>query len=232
MPDCSGPGEGHEQFSHEDLVKRRAAFRECIEGAVKEFVRILDLMSVSENMNARIYGRPLRYWLRGGDMPDPVTLPVQVEMTAAGKLLKPCQAELAVYARGGFLPPGVLVERKKAVGKRVSTTNAAKDTRDREDGLADVSDGRGAGESGRAMARKVVAGFGRAAVRNRGDRKDIRMEVQRLMKTGIPQTEACQQVADQAMHGRAGQRQLTMKYDLSPNLASGSVVRRVLVSDW
>ena len=119
LPDCSGPGEGHEQVSPEELVKRRAAVRVCIEGAVKEFVRILDLMSVEANMNATIYGRPLRYWLRGGDMPEPVTLPVQVEMTAAGKVLRPCQAERAVYVRAGFTRAEVIVERKKVVGCRL-----------------------------------------------------------------------------------------------------------------
>ena len=131
IPDCSGPGEGHEQVSPEELEKRRAAFRECIEGAVKEFVRILDLMSVSENMNARIYGRSLRSWACGGELPEVVTLPVQVEMTAAGKVLRPCQAERAVYVRAGFTRAEVLVERKtvgcrlKAVGERESTAKGA-----------------------------------------------------------------------------------------------------------
>ena len=243
--DCSGPEDRQEPVPPEELEKRRTAFRETIEGAVKEFVRILNLMSVTKDMNARILGRPLRYWARGGDMPEAVTLPVQVEVTADGKVLKPCQAEMEMYARGGFLSPGVLVERvKKVSGVRRQgsgvrgETSTARDVKGREGGeMGNVQHStsniqRPSGDGERAKARKVVAGFGRAAVRNIGDRKDIRVEVQRLMKMGIPQTEACRQVADNAKNGRAGQRRLTMKYDMSPNVATGSVVRRVLVSDW
>ena len=74
-------------------------------------MRILDLMSVAQNMNALKYGRTLRSWARGGDMPEPVTLPVLVEMTAAGKVLRPCPAEREVYVRARFTRPEVVVER-------------------------------------------------------------------------------------------------------------------------
>ena len=235
--DCSGPGDRHEQVPPEELEKRRAAFRECIEGAEKEFVRILDLMSVSANMNARIFGRMLRTWAHGGDMPEAVTLPVQVEMTAAGKLLKPCQSEMALYARGGFTMPEVLVERreKKAGGCRLKADfrDQISEVRGQREGEAtDGADLRGSGESGRVRAKRVAAGRNRSVVTKTIDRKAIRSEVRRVVKLGLSQTEACRQVSDQAQKGRAGAHTLTRKYDLAPYEATPSVVRRVVLARW
>ncbi|MFZ4397617.1 MAG: hypothetical protein ACOYOU_18555 [Kiritimatiellia bacterium] len=234
MPDCSGPRDGHERVSPEELMKRRAAFQECIEGAVKEFVRILALMSVEANMNAIIYGRPLRYWARGGDMPEPVTLPVLVEVTAAGKVLIPCQAERSDYVRSGYTRAEVVVERKKAEirGQKSESTGQRAEVSGKNievtDG-ADRADGRGSVESGRVRAKRAAAGRVHAVIKEPRDRKAIRAEVRRLVKMGLSQTEACRQVAEQAQKGRAGVHALTMKYALAPCEATPSVVRRLVI---
>jgi len=248
--DCSGPEDWHEPVSPEELEKRRVAFRETIEGAENDFVRILDLMSVTVNMNAMMYGRTLRTWVRGGDLPEPVTLPVQVEMTAEGKLLKPCQAELAVYARGGFTTPEVVVERKvvgcrlkavggKSVSSQQSTVNSGEKLDDRGQ-KAEVS-GEVSGQqaavpsealSGRGLVKKVKAGRERAVVKDARDRRAIRAAVKRLLKMGLSQTEACRQVSDQVTKGRAGEHMLTMKYDAVGFEASPMIVRRVARARW
>ena len=247
--DCSGPEDWYEPVSPEELEKRRAAFRECIEGAVLEFARILDLMSVAENMKAQIYGRTLRYWACGGEMPEAVKLPVLVEMTVDGKVLRPCKAELAVYSRGGFLPPGVLVERvnkasgAKGLGPRGedSTAKAAKpptpEASARQGGSEEEVSGQQSAVSsealsGRGLVKKVKAGRERAVVKDARDRRAIRAAVKCLLKMGLSQTEACRQVSDQVKKGRAGEHTLTMKYDAVGFEASPMIVRRVARARW
>ena len=252
FPDCSGPGERHDVVLPEELEKRRAAFRECIAGAEKDFVRILDLMSVAQNMNALKYGRTLRSWARGGDMPEPVTLPVLVEMTAAGKVLRPCPAEREVYVRARFTRPEVVVERVRvARGKgqgpvgsgKVSSEQSAVNSGEKLDDRgqkAEVS-GEVSGQqaavpsealSGRGLVKKVKAGRERAVVKDARDRRAIRAAVKRLLKMGLSQTEACRQVSDQVTKGRAGEHMLTMKYDAVGFEASPMIVRRVYRARW
>ena len=85
--------------------------------------------------------------------------------------------------------------------------------------------------SGRLREKRAAAGRKRSVVNDTRDRKAIRAEVQRLIDGGLPHTESFRQASEQAQHGRAGQRKLTVKYDLPPTVATASVVRRVFESD-
>ena len=108
IPDCSGAEDGHEHVSPEELAKRRETFRECIEGAAREYRKILDLASQTPSMDEWILGRPLRAWARGGDMPEPVRLTVQMEETPAGRVVRPQQVEVArIVAAGKRLNRGL-----------------------------------------------------------------------------------------------------------------------------
>lgn len=101
-------------------------------------------------------------------------------------------------------------------------------------GKGEVTREQSAGSSGaisqRLREKRVAAGRKRSVVCVPQDRKAIRAEVQRLIDGRLPHAEAYRQVAEQAQHGRAGQRKLTMKYDLPPTVTTVTVVRRVFES--
>ena len=253
--DCSGPEDGHVHLTPEELTKRRKDFQESIEGAEREFVRILNLASLTGNMNQWVLGRPLQAWARGGDMPERVTLDVQVDERESGKVLRPQPSEVVAIAQAGKPVPEVLVERKKAVGCRLKAEgerdSTAKDAMGREGGaggekvigdqssvssesVGGASVGHAGGEtvSVRGRKKKVEAGRDRAVVKDKRDRKAIRAAVKQLVKLGLSQREACRQVAEQATKGRAGDWKLSMKYDIGASEATASVVRRVVLARW
>lgn len=285
--DCSGPEDGRAVVPAEELATRRRDFQESVEGAVNEFVMILNLASQTENMNEWLLGRPLRQWARGGDMPEAVTLTVQMEDTAEGKVARPCHKERMLMMGAGRTLPAVLVERKKGGGQRsegggqtllrqgyagqgseggerskalkrgsVGVDDQA-DGIDRIDGLAggaprqaaaaksgaeaphskaaDAADGDAAAPASVQLREKrAAAGRERSMIKNLDDREAIRVEVARLRAPphGLSQREACRQVAEQAQKGRAGQKRLTMKYNLAGSMATTAVVRRVVTAGW
>jgi hypothetical protein len=114
--DCSGPEDGHRHLPPDEIERRRQAFQACIEGAIADFVRILDVASLLKERKGEILGRSFGYWLKGGEMPEAVTLMVQVETTPEGVILKPCQEEVVKLLEAGRTVPQVLME-KRAEGR-------------------------------------------------------------------------------------------------------------------
>jgi hypothetical protein len=89
-------------------------------------------------------------------------------------------------------------------------------------------------EGGKLRAVRAEAGRERAVVKHPGDRQAIRAAVGRLMAppNNLSQTEACRQVAEAAVQGRAGKTTLSMSYRLPPDEATPSVIRRTYLADW
>jgi uncharacterized protein YoaH (UPF0181 family) len=86
--------------------------------------------------------------------------------------------------------------------------------------------------SSRLRAKRADSGRRRAVIKHRGDRHAIRAEIDRVMNSGVSQAEAFRQVAEQAQRGRAGQHALTQKYNLPPDEATASVIRRIFEAKW
>ncbi len=146
----------------------------------------------------------------------PVNVHVSVVATAASR---------ARTAKGGGKKKG---QKAEARGQRSEDGGQKAEDGGRREGEAE-----GAGVSGREHVKKVAAGRDRAVIKDRGDRKAIRSEVNRLAAMGLSQAEACEQVAKQAQAGRAGEHRLTMKYNDEPgHKATARVVRRISLADW
>jgi hypothetical protein len=255
IPDCTGSEEGHEHVAPEELAKRRETFRECIEGAAREYRKILDLASQTPSMDEWILGRPLRAWARGGDLPEPVTLTVQMEETPAGRVVRPQQVEVARIVAAGKRVPRLLVTRAReeggeGEGMRVgvcggegkvnserSTVSSGSEPREGKR-VGECGAPRGGTatepEGGKLRTVRAEAGRERAVVKHPGDRQAIRAAVGRLMAppNNLSQTEACRQVAETAVQGRAGKNTLSMSYRLPPDEATPSVIRRTYLADW
>ena len=223
IEDCSGPDDKRIPAPPEELEKRRDAFRACVEKAVREFVQILDLASQANFMHERVLGRSLRSWACGGDMPEPMKVPVELMVTSGGKVVKPCKSEVLGILQLGMKLPKLVLREKKSVDCRLKSEGKSEDGR---------ADGTVAGDavSRRVRAKRAAAGRVHGAVKEPRDRKAIRAEVRRLKKLGLSQTEACRQVAEQAQKGRAGDHALTMRYDMAPCEATTSVVLRVVMA--
>jgi hypothetical protein len=116
-----------------------------------------------------------------------------------------------------------LVEKVDATPRRTAALVETVNREGREEARSGES-------SGRLRAKRAAAGRDRAVVRDRGDRKAIRVEVKRLLALGLSQTEACRQVAEQAQRGRAGRHPLTTKYDVPA--VPGAIVRRIFLASW
>ena len=222
IEDCSGPDDGQTQVPADELAKRRDSFRACVAGADREFVQILNLASQLADLDGRLLGRSLQTWARGGDMPAPMTVPVQMEVTPDGKVVKPYQTELLAFLESGMTVPRLVIG-----GKRVRKAECgARSEESATEGDLPVA------RAGRLRVKQVAAGRERAVVKDRRDRTVIRSAVRRLVKMGLSHREACCQVSDQAKHGRVGECKLTMKYDIVAFEATPSVVRRVSLARW
>lgn len=226
--DCSGPDDGCTYAPAEELEQRRQSFRACIEDAVRDFVMILNLASQRIPMTGRLLGHSMQLWARGADMPEAMTVPVQVEVTSSGKVVRPSEAERVAFLETGMSVPWLVVGKRKAEGCRLKTEGDSLDSR--TVGRLDSEPVDGGAVSGRERKKKVAAGRRRSVVTHKGDRKAIRVEVRRLIALGLSQTEACRQVADQAGNGRSGEHSLTTKYNI-PGI-TWAVVRRVYLAKW
>ena len=113
--DCTGPEEGHDGVSVEELQTRRRMYRECIEGAERDFVRILNLASQTEDMGEWLFGRPLHGWARGGDLPVPVELQVRIEEKDGMKIIWPRKKEAVEILKAGKKVPKIEVRAERAV---------------------------------------------------------------------------------------------------------------------
>ena len=204
IQDCSGPDDGRTYAPVDELERRRQSLRACVDDAARDFVMVLNLACQRDTLDDRILGHSLQLWARGGDMPASVSVPVQVEVTPSGKVVLPCKEEWLAFLKAGITVPKLVIG--KVPGGSCTTV--------------------------RVQAKRVAAGRQRSVVRNKRDRTAIRVEVARLLELGMKQTEAFRQVADEAQHGRAGQRSLTTKYNLQPDEATESVIRRVFESEW
>jgi hypothetical protein len=89
LPDCELRGVDTPE-NVAALEEKRRQFREGIEHAKSEFVRVLNFASQMDDPKERIAGRPLRAWFAGGDLPDPVTVRVRVSEENGAVYLRPC----------------------------------------------------------------------------------------------------------------------------------------------
>ena len=86
--------------------------------------------------------------------------------------------------------------------------------------------------SGRLREKRASAGRGNAVVKDRGDRRKVRAEVQRIVGLGLSKSDACSQVAEQMRDGHVGEKPLTMKYNLPGMEATPAVVARICRAKW
>jgi hypothetical protein len=77
LPDCALWGADTPE-NRQAVAEKREDFREGIEQAVAEFVRVLNFASAMEDVNARIAGHPLRAWFRGAHLPEATEIPVRI----------------------------------------------------------------------------------------------------------------------------------------------------------
>ena len=112
--DCTGRDDGHTSVTEEELMERRGRYRDTIEGAENDLVRILNIASVAENMEEWLNGHPLRVWARGGDVPAPVMLQVRSEYRDGKKVLWPAKQEAAAMVRAGKTVPCLELTAKTA----------------------------------------------------------------------------------------------------------------------
>ncbi len=115
--DASGPEDGHKHLTAEEIERRRVNFRKYVDGAVEDFVAILNHASLKDGMSGEIYGRALRTWAQG-DLPKAVSLPVQAEEAELGTVLHPCEEEVAAISDAGRPIPTVVLEAEEREGSR------------------------------------------------------------------------------------------------------------------
>ncbi|MDD5704953.1 MAG: hypothetical protein PHR35_03450 [Kiritimatiellae bacterium] len=109
--DATGPEDGHCHVAARELERRRKGFRKNIEEAAREFVAILNLASQTDDLDDRILGHSLRYWLRGADMPLERSLEVLMEETAEGIALTPCRREMQAFIKARKPVPRIVLPR-------------------------------------------------------------------------------------------------------------------------
>jgi hypothetical protein len=106
IPDASGPEDGHAHVDAEEIARRRTAFRAAMDGMAKEFRTILNVASLTDCRPGTVcLGRRMETWARGVDMPEPVTLEVQVEDRGRYRVVMPCQREIEALANAGKRVP-------------------------------------------------------------------------------------------------------------------------------
>ena len=106
IPDASGPEDGHAHVDAEEIARRRTAFRAAMDGMAKEFWTILNVASLTDCRPGTVcLGRRMETWARGVDMPEPVTLEVQVEDRGRYRVVMPCQREIEALANAGKRVP-------------------------------------------------------------------------------------------------------------------------------
>jgi hypothetical protein len=106
IQDASGPEDGHAHVDAEEIARRRTAFRAAMDGMAKEFRTILNVASLTDCRPGTVcLGRRMETWARGVDMPEPVTLEVQVEDRGRYRVVMPCQREIEALANAGKRVP-------------------------------------------------------------------------------------------------------------------------------
>jgi hypothetical protein len=109
IPDASGPEDGHAHVDAEEIARRRTAFRAAMDGMAKEFRTILNVASLTDCRPGTVcLGRRMETWARGVDMPEPVTLEVQVEDRGRYRVVMPCQREIEALANAGKRVPRLI----------------------------------------------------------------------------------------------------------------------------
>ncbi len=111
--DGTGPEDGHVHVPKKELELRRTGFRDNVETAALEFVAVMNLASHSDDMDDRILGHSLRYWIAGADMRAGVSLEVLAREAADGVVLMPCRRELQAFMRAIKPAPSVKVMRRE-----------------------------------------------------------------------------------------------------------------------
>lgn len=113
IKDASGPEDGHFGLTEAEIEMRRTRFRRVVERAVRNFVTIMNMATLADDLKERILGHSLRFWLAGADMPDGGMLEVQTKLTLDGVVLKPCKREEMAFIRAQKPVPHLLVSRRE-----------------------------------------------------------------------------------------------------------------------
>jgi hypothetical protein len=109
IQDCSGPEDRCGYLADDEIARRRTAFRAAMDGAAKEFRTILNVASLTDCRPGTVcLGRRMETWARGVDMPEPVTLEVQVEDRGRYRILMPCAQEVEALANAGKRVPRLI----------------------------------------------------------------------------------------------------------------------------
>jgi len=88
LPDCALAG-AETRESGQTLEEKRAAFKEGIEHAVAEYVRLLNFAAEAEDPNEWIAGHPLRVWFRGAHPPEVEEIGVRLSEEGGRVYLRP-----------------------------------------------------------------------------------------------------------------------------------------------
>lgn len=88
LPDCALWG-ADTPNSEDTLKQKRGTFREGIEHAVSEYVRLLDFATVAQDPSEWMTGHPLRVWFRGAHLPDPAEIGVRLSEEGGRVFLRP-----------------------------------------------------------------------------------------------------------------------------------------------
>ena len=110
IQDCTGLDEGHKSVSNDELVERRGRYRECIERAERNLVRMLNMASQGDVMGESLLGCPLRVWAQGLHMPEPVKVKVREQRRRGKKYVRPHCIEAAEIVRTGRRVPRLVFE--------------------------------------------------------------------------------------------------------------------------
>jgi len=108
LPDCERLGKETVK-NVAALAKKRGGFRDGIEHAESEFVRILNVASIEDDASFRIAGRPLKAWYKGGDLPEVAHVAVRAREDDGGLVLMPCQATTKRFASRNVDVPSIEV---------------------------------------------------------------------------------------------------------------------------
>ena len=88
LPDCAKWGADTE-YNEQGLAERRQSFREGVDQAISEFIRVLNVAAVTKDKGERLAGQPLKIWLSGAHMPEVVEVPVLVREEQGHVFLRP-----------------------------------------------------------------------------------------------------------------------------------------------
>ncbi len=138
LPDCAlwgadVPGNG------EGLEGKRASFREGVELAIADFVRIMNIACLNDDPDERIAGRPMRSWYKGAHLPKWAEVHVQMTENEDGAVfLVPLKKTAARFVSRRLEVPQIEVEPE--VGKQRSEAPPQPDDRGRADGRQEAED--------------------------------------------------------------------------------------------